>query len=115
MIENDMKLDIFMENEYATKDLYQAAFLYIQKVPLLKLEKYGRGRRGQSPVYFVFDNKKECERLEEVFWSGAGDDAMINVKEYYTAVRDLRGRAFSVSRQIKQAEIAGRIVENESY
>lgn len=101
-----------MEDEYATKDLYFAAFLYISNVHLEKLEKSGKGRRGQSPVYFIFKDKERCTDLEEVFWGGVGDDAMVNVKEYFSTIRDLRSRAFSVSRVVGGlSNSVGEIVE----
>lgn len=108
---NDMKPDNLMENEYATKDLHFAAFMYVKGAYISKLEKYGRGRRGQTPVYFVFNDKSLCEKLEEVFWNGTTEDANVNVKNFCNAIRDLRSRAFSVTREVTKTEqYAGQVV-----
>ena len=88
-----------LENEYATKDLYLAAFFYIKGLQIKKLEKYG----DQKPVYFIFDDKAECIRLENMFWNGEGDEVIINVKEYTMALRNLRTRVFSVAMMTKRA------------
>lgn len=89
-------------NEYATKDLYFAAFLHVNGLNIKKLEQYGGGK---NPVYFIFGDKRRCERLEGVFWNGSGDGVMVNVKDFTTSVRDLRARAFSVSRVINRVEV----------
>src|SRR3990167_6603254 len=101
-----MEPNNLIKNEYATKDLYFAAFLHVKGLQIKKLEKYGRSNAGRVapnqcitfPVYFIFDNKQRCEQLEDMFWSGVGEEIMVNAKDYFSAVRDLRARAFSVSR-----------------
>ena len=110
MYEQELPL---LANEYATKDLYFAAFLHVKGLQIKKLEKYGRSRRGQNPVYFIFENKNKCTELESKFWNGVGDEVMINVKDYFTAIRDLRARAFSVSRIVSTIEGAGSVIERE--
>lgn len=90
-----------IKDEYSTKDLYFAAFLYIKGVEIKNLEKYGVGR---SPVYFIFHDKKRCLDLESVFWNGVGDDVMVNIKDYTTAIRNLRIRAFGMAMVVKQTE-----------
>lgn len=110
----DETLNNLLVNEYATKDLYFAAFLHVKGIPIKKLEKFGRGRRGMQPVYFIFDNKPRCVELEDLFWNGIGDEVMINVKDYFTAIRDLRARAFSVSRTVTRVEGSfGEIVDSD--
>ena len=96
--------DNLQESEYATKDLYLAAFIYVKGQRIKKLEKYGSDTREQIPVYFIFEGRKKCERLEGIFWSGVGEDASVNVKQYTTTIRDLRARASSVSRTFSQAK-----------
>ena len=95
--------DNLLTTEYSTKDLYFAAFLQIKGMVVKKLEKYGRATRGMNPVYFIFENRNRCEELESAFWSGVGEDVMGNIKDFTTAVRDLRSRAFSVSRTVDAA------------
>jgi len=90
-----------IENTYATKDLYFAAYLHVKGVEIKKLEKYGSER---SPVYFIFDDKERCLKLDEIFWSGSGEDAVVNVREYTSALRDLRIRAFSVAMVVKKSQ-----------
>jgi len=97
---NDQK-ETQLENEYATKDLYFAAYLYVKNIELKKLEKYGNGK---SPVYFIFNNKEKCNKLEEVFWNGTGEEVMVNIKDYTEALRNLRTRAFSVAMVVRRAE-----------
>jgi len=101
-----------LADDYATKDLYFAAFLHIKGLQISKLEKYGDSninrinpnQRITNPVYFIFNNKLRCEQLEELFWGGVGDELMVNIKDFTTAVRDLRSRAFSVNRTVSQLE-----------
>lgn len=110
--QNDMASNSLLHDEYATKDLYFAAFLYVKSIPLKKLEKYGSNdnnladtnSRSNTPVYFIFSNRQRCEKLEDVFWNGIGDEVMVNVKEYFTAIRDLKSRAFSISTMVNQIE-----------
>lgn len=93
-------------DEYATKDLYLAAFLSVKRIPIYKVEKYGHtnvnrtplNQKANTPAYFIFGDRDRCEELEDVFWSGAGEEAMVNVRDFATALRDLRTRAYSVSR-----------------
>ncbi len=101
---HEMQAMKLLEHEYATKDLYFAAFLHLKQIPILRLEQYGRDVRGQKPVYFIFDQKERCEELEGIFWNGTGEEVLINVKDFTTTVRDLRARAFSVSRAVSRAE-----------
>ena len=90
-----------IENSYATKDLYFAAYLYVKKVNLKKLEKYSGDR---NHAYFIFDDKEKCSQLEIPFWEGRGDAVMVNIKEYTNALRSLRTRAFSIDRIIQETE-----------
>ena len=93
---------------YATKDLYFATFLSVKGIIIEKVEKYGHSnlnraspnQKMNTPAYFIFRDKIRCEELEDIFWSGIGEEAMVNVKEFTTTLRDLRTRAFSISRVI---------------
>lgn len=84
--------------EYATKDLHFASFLKVKGVTLLRLDDYGRDQRGQNPLYFVFEDRKLCEKLETAFWEGHGKEAVVNARDYMAAVKDLRSRLFSIVR-----------------
>ena len=90
-----------IEDSYATKDLYFAAYLYVKGIEIKKLEKYGPDR---SPVYFIFDDKERCLELDSIFWGGEGEESMVNIKQYTSALRDLRIRAFSVTRTVKKSQ-----------
>lgn len=83
-------------NEYATKDLHLASFLKIKGMELKRLERFGKGRRGDSPAFFVFDNLTRCKELENTFWEGLGTDVMVNAKDFVVTIRDLRSRVFSI-------------------
>lgn len=97
-----------VSNEYSTKDLYFAAFLSVKGLFIKSVEKYGDGNLGRvapnqrvtNPAYFIFENRQRCEELEEAFWGGMGEEVMVNVKDYTNALRDLRNRAFSVTKII---------------
>jgi hypothetical protein len=92
---------MLLENQYATKDLYFAAFLYVNGLEVKSFEKYGGNISDHRPVYFIFENQEKCNQLEEVYWNGEGDSAMVNIRDFTNAVRNLRTRAFSVSRATK--------------
>ena len=92
-----------VENTYATKDLYFAAFLRVKGMLVKKLEQYS-GTSSRNPIYFIFENKKRCEELEDVFWNGVGDDIMINAKEYFATIRDLKSRIFSINKIVNEKE-----------
>jgi len=87
-----------IQDEYATKDLYLAAFLQVKNMVIKKLEQYSRQGEGWNPVYFIFTNCEECDKLESIFWSGSSDEIWVNVKDYLVAIRNLKARASSVTR-----------------
>jgi hypothetical protein len=89
------------DNIFSTKDLHFAAFLKVSGANLIKLEKRSSEYRDRHPVYFVFEDKSQCEYLENIFWSGEGEEIMINAKVYVDTVRDLRARTSSVNRVVE--------------
>jgi len=97
-----------LQDEYSTKDLHLASFLQVKGMLIKKLEQYGSSQRRRNPVYFIFVNRKECERLESVFWNGVGDDITVNAKEYSTTIGDLKTRVFSITQLVKQEEASFR-------
>lgn len=74
------------KNEYKTRDLHEAAFLYAKNKKLLRLE--GEGRE----FWFVFDQAEDCELLASSYWS---KEAVVIVKEYVDALRTLKDRIFA--------------------
>lgn len=88
-----------ISDEYATKDMHLAAFLIIKGIEIKKLEKYSHQK---SPVYFIFDNQQRCMELENTYWNGGGEDALINIKDYTSTLRDLRIRTSSVAMVVKK-------------
>jgi hypothetical protein len=94
----------YIKDEYATKDLYFAAFLLVKGMGIKKMEQHGANRYGSNPVYFIFNDKNRCGWLEEVFWNGGTEESLVDIKGYVTAVRDLKNRAFSISRAISTKE-----------
>jgi hypothetical protein len=94
------KLLNLLENEYSTKDMHLAAFLKTKGVPIKKLEHHGSARndsyRKRLTVYFIFGERRKCERLEDIFLNGVGDEIMVNAREYFMVLRDLKSRVFSV-------------------
>jgi len=93
-----------IEDTYATKDLHLAAFLRVNGVIINKLEQYGKGEGRQNPVYFIFADRVECERLENVFWNGVGKEIVGNRKEYSATIRELKSRVFSITRLVRREE-----------
>lgn len=86
-----MKIENPTEN-YQTKDLYEAAFLYAKEIPLVNLE------WNDNKCYFVFQdtvtsNKSLCKELSLRFWFGG--DCLINAKSYYQAIQTLKNRIFA--------------------
>lgn len=104
-----------IENTYATKDLHLAAFLQAKGMIIKKLEQYGGTGRGWNPAYFIFSNRKRCEELEGILWSGVGDDAVVNIKDYLTSLRDLKARVSSITKLVKREETSfGEIAERRA-
>lgn len=85
-------------DEYGTKDLHFAGFLQVKGVLIKRLDQASRGVRGQRAVYFIFEDRERCEKLEDAFWNGVGDDVMVNAKDYFSSIRDLRARIFSITK-----------------
>lgn len=99
---NVMSKQNLLQDEYVTKDLHFAAFLQVKGRVIKKLEQYGG--KDRNPVYFIFSNRKKCEELENIFWSGIKSEVMVNAKDYFTAIRDLRARMYSITRLVRKRE-----------
>ncbi|OGE25741.1 hypothetical protein A2780_02530 [Candidatus Daviesbacteria bacterium RIFCSPHIGHO2_01_FULL_41_45] len=73
-------------NEYKTRDLHEAAFLYAKGKKLLRLE--GGGRE----FWFVFDEADGCEVLANSYWA---NEVEVLAKSYADSLRTLKDRVFS--------------------
>jgi hypothetical protein len=92
------------KDEFFTRDLHFAAFLKLNGLELVRLERHESEFRDRNPVYFVFSNKEKCEHLENIFWSGEGDEIVGNIKAYVDTVRSLRARTAFVNNVVNQNE-----------
>ncbi len=73
-------------NVYLTKDLYEASFLYANRLKLLGLQKEGKF------FWFVFDNKKLAEELADKYWKREG---LIDASTFAEAVTFLKNRLYA--------------------
>jgi len=74
-------------SRYKTKDIFEASFLYAKQKYLIGLEKDGRY------YFFVFkQNKNDCEKLSEQYWSGS---AVVNAKDFVDSQKTLKDLVFS--------------------
>lgn len=78
------------EDEYLTKDLYEAALLYTCQLRLSRLDRDG------PCFWFVFQNRPECERLIKNFWN---KEANIDAKGFADSIRSLKDKMFNLSRK----------------
>jgi len=76
----------FQTNEYITKDIGEAAALITQNQKLIRMDREG------NVCWFIFDDKKECEKLSNQFFF---DNLQVNAREYYEAQTRLKNRIFS--------------------
>ena len=73
---------------YKTKDLAEAGVLIIKKKQLIEIERQGK------ICWFIFDDKKLCERISNEFFFG---ELLVNAREYYEALNRLKSRIFTQS------------------
>lgn len=81
-------MEPYIENEYSTRDLSEAAALIIFHQNLIRLERHGR------IVYFIFSDKNRCEEISNQYWFG---ECLVNAKSYYEAMTTLKHRIFNNS------------------
>lgn len=72
--------------EYATKDLGEAAALICSSAKLLRLQK------EHSFFWFIFANKSLTEQLADEYWAGG---LKLDAKRYSEALRSLKDRLFA--------------------
>ena len=75
-----------LENVYSTKDLAEASLLLVKNQKLIRLNRQGK------TVFFVFEDKKNCEDISNQFWFG---ECLVNAKTYYEAMQTLKNRIFA--------------------
>jgi len=74
------------DNIYKTKDIFEASFLYSNKIPLLGLEPGGRY------FWFKFSQHDECKELSDSYWS---QQAVGNIKSFVDSLKTLKDLVFS--------------------
>ena len=73
-------------NDYITKDLYEAAALYSSNQKFLGLRKEG------SFYWFIFEDRESCQQISDGFWA---KKVKVDAKSYAEAVRTLKDRIFA--------------------
>lgn len=79
-----------MNSIYRTRDLAEAAFLYTCHKKLIG------HNEDNGKVWFVFENKADCEKLAQSFW---GKEATVNAKELCDSLRTLKDIIFNRERK----------------
>lgn len=79
-------MESIVNDEYATKDLGEAAGIICSSAKLLRLQKENKF------FWFVFANKSLCEQLSNEYWAGA---LKLDAKQYSEALRSLKDRLFA--------------------
>lgn len=77
-----------MENEYRTRDLYEAAYLTAKGLQLLRVDRVLDSPRR----HFVFDGSAKCKVLITEFWNKLG---VVDPKTYAEAIRNLKDRLYA--------------------
>jgi hypothetical protein len=75
-------------NEWQTKDLFEASWIYSQGVSLLRLDPDSRY------FWFVFKDKTLCEQLSQNYWQ---QNATGNIKQFVNSLKTLKDLVFSKS------------------
>ena len=75
-----------MNNEFTTKDLYLAGFLYAKGAKFRGVKREGR------ICWFIFDDESYCKTLQSQFFSKTAE---VNAREYADALRTLKDVIFS--------------------
>ena len=75
-----------MNNEFTTKDLYLAGFLYAKGAKFKGVNREGR------ICWFIFDDESYCKSCSNQFFSKTAD---VNARTYADALRTLKDVIFS--------------------
>lgn len=73
-------------DEWQTKDIFEASWVYSQNVPLLRLDP------DERYFWFVFQNKNLCESLSTDYWQ---QNANGNIKHFVNSLKTLKDLVFS--------------------
>ncbi len=71
---------------YATKDLYEASFLYAVGKELVDLA------RDNNQAWFIFADQHSCEELVKQYWARKGS---VTPKIFAEAIRSLKDKLFA--------------------
>jgi hypothetical protein len=74
------------QDNYKTKDIFEAAWIYSNNVPLITLEP------DSKYSWFVFANKEVCLELSAKYWSNS---ATGNIKSFVSSLKTLKDFIFS--------------------
>jgi len=77
-----------MKDEFSTRDLYLAAYLYSKGTILLRFD-----RGNDHAVWFAFKDKTKCSILQTEYLNRG----MIIAKNYVIALRTLKNLIFSLT------------------
>ncbi len=75
-----------MKEEFQTKDLYCASYIYAKSAPFVRVEREGK------QCHFVFGNKSLCEQLQLEYFSRKGE---VIGKQFADAIRTLKDLLFA--------------------
>lgn len=73
------------ETTFATKDYFLAGALIASGNYLSRLD----WENGEA--FFIFEDRPDCERLEQGYWSG---DLTVSARKYSDGLRLLKGRLY---------------------
>ncbi len=77
---------MIQDNNYRSKDIFEASWIYSQNIPFLGLEPDGKY------FWFVFENKNIVEPLASQYWS---QKATGNIKYFVNSLKTLKDFVFS--------------------
>jgi hypothetical protein len=74
------------KENYKTKDIFEASWIYSQNIKLLGLEP------DAKYFWFVFDNRNLCEPLSSDYWSQKANG---NIKQFVNSLKTLKDLVYS--------------------
>ena len=83
-------MKILCKDNYSTKDLGEAAFLYTSGKKLVQAE------NDNGVFWFIFTDKESCKEMSDSFWS---KEAIINAREFCNSLRTLKDLIFNKARR----------------
>lgn len=73
-------------DEYSTKDLAEASFLYASGC------RFTNSENNNGIIWFSFADKEKCQKLADAFWR---KEAVVNAREFYNSLRTLKDLIFN--------------------